>query len=382
MRIVIAPDKYKGSLSAGEVAQAIASGVNEAIVDAGIDLCPMSDGGEGFVEALITATQGTFVTARVTGPLPEMKVDARYGILGRVDASTLKTAVIEMASASGLALLRVEQYDPFATTTFGTGELISHAIQNGAIQILLGIGGSATVDAGIGAAHACGFTILMKDGESNPPTEPLCGRDAPNVLMVKHGRGEVTNGIPITVACDVTNPLYGPIGAARVYGPQKGASEEQIQILDRAFAALAARMGIESLAQTPGAGAAGGLGFGMLAFFGATLKSGFEIVANATKIRERIAGADLVITGEGRFDASSMHGKVVAKVAETARQANIPCIAICGDREANLSDPRLESLAALTDVVSKETALGDTRRQLALRAAVVVRDWLKVRRKP
>lgn len=376
MRILIAPDKFKGTLSARAVAEAMAEGVRRVLPDASLDLCPLSDGGEGFVEALVTSTEGTFHTARVTGPLPDMKVGARYGFLGSVDSSILKTAVIEMSAASGLALLKPDQYDPFATTTFGTGEMIVDAIRHGARHILLGIGGSATVDGGIGAAHACGFTILMKDGEPTSPSEPLCGRDVPNVLMVKHGRGEVTSGIPITVACDVTNPLFGPIGAAQVYGKQKGATSEQIAVLDAAFAAIVSRAGTSDLANTPGAGAAGGLGYGMLAYFGATLQNGFSIVAKATQLDDRAKRADVVLTGEGRFDASSLHGKVVAPVAGIASSSRVPCLAICGDREKDLPAPRLLTLAALTDVVTKDVALHDTRRVLADRVAMVLQNWL------
>jgi len=377
MQIVIAPDKFKGTLLAREVADAMAAGVRAVVPDAQIDLCPLSDGGEGFVEALINATHGTLVNARVTGPLPEMKVDSTYGLLGTVDAASPTTAVIEMSAASGLSLLSPDQYDPLATTTFGTGELIAHAIHGGAKQILLGIGGSATIDAGIGAAHACGFTILMRHGEPTPLSEPLCGRDVEQVLMVKHGRGEVTNGVTITVACDVTNPLFGPQGAAKIYGPQKGASAKSVEYFDRVFADFVARTGTQSAAETPGAGAAGGLGFGLLAFFGAELQNGFDIVARATQLQNRLANATLVLTGEGRFDASSLHGKVAARVANLAHDRRVDCIAICGDRESDLRDPQFTHLASLTDVVSKEIALGDTRRQLAARTASVVERWLK-----
>lgn len=378
--MVIAPDKFKGCLPAFEIAQAIAQGCLDTCPDLQIHLHPMSDGGEGFVDALVRATRGQFITAKVSGPLPEQKVDATYGILGSANSLALSPcAVIEMSSASGIALLKPDQLDPKSTTTFGTGELIAHAIKHGAKRILLGIGGSATIDAGIGAAQACGFTILMKDGQSISPTEPLCGRDVENVLMVKHGRGEVTNGIPITVACDVTNPLYGPLGAANVYGPQKGATPDDIAFFDHAFEALARRMNIENIANTPGAGAAGGLGFGMMAFFGAKLERGFDIVANSTHLQDQIKTADLVITGEGRFDASSLHGKAASGVADLCQAQDKDCLAICGDREQDLTDDRFHSIAALTDVVSKDIALKDTANQLRKRAATLFREWLKKR---
>jgi len=381
MRIVIAPDKFKGCLTAAQVAEAVAAGCRDVEPDAEIHLHPMSDGGEGFVEALVRATDGKLVHTNVTGPLPEHRIDATYGILGCVNSSALSPcAVIEMSSASGIALLQTDELNPLATTTFGTGELIVHAIKSGAKHILLGIGGSATIDAGIGAAQACGFTILMKDGSSISRSEPLCGRDIGNVLMIKHGRGEITGGISITVACDVTNPLYGSNGAAAIYGPQKGATRDDIAFFDQAFESLAKRMNIEHVAKTPGAGAAGGLGFGMLAFFNSKLEPGFNIVASATQLHVKLQHADLVITGEGRFDHSSLQGKVASGVADLASAAKIDCIAICGDRDNTIADPRFTRIAALTDVVSKEIAMAETISQLRQRTATVCAEWTAKRK--
>jgi glycerate kinase len=329
MRIVIAPDKFKGNLTAAEVAEAIARGVRLAAPSAEIDLCPMADGGEGTVAALVAATGGTLVTRTVTGPLPEMKVAATFGILG-ARAGEPRTAVIEMAAASGLALLRPDQFDPLATTTFGTGELVRAAAEMGVRNILLGIGGSATIDGGIGCAQAAGLPVLLRDGEPTSPTEPLCGRDLPKVVLVKHGRGSPVDGVTVTVACDVTNPLFGPSGAAAVFGPQKGASPAMVGELDRELRRLAERLGKLDIAQTPGSGAAGGLGFGMMAFFGASLRSGVEIVADAVGLRRRLAGANLCLTGEGRLDDQSAAGKTVAGVAHACRAAGVPCIALAG----------------------------------------------------
>jgi glycerate kinase len=325
MRIVLAPDKFKGSLAAPQVCDAMAAGIRRIRPEARIDACPMADGGEGTVTALVAATGGRLETRRVTGPLAEMKVDAVFGVLG--DG---RTAVIEMAAASGLALLGAEDRNPLNTTTFGTGELLMAAAELGIDQIILGIGGSATVDGGIGCAQACGLPVLLEGGELLPPTEPLCGRDLPSVLMVKHGRGSSIERVRIRVACDVTNPLFGPAGAAVVYGPQKGASPQQVRWLDDALRALAERTGKLAEAQVPGAGAAGGLGFGMLAYFGATLASGADIVIDATKMRERLTGADLCITGEGRLDAGSLHGKAPIAVARLCKQLGIPCMAVVG----------------------------------------------------
>jgi glycerate 2-kinase len=325
MKIVIAPDKFKGCLSAANVAESIALGVRKFDPAIQVDLCPLADGGEGTVAAMVAATGSRIITRRVTGPLPEMKIDAALGML---DGG--KTAVIEMSAASGIALLKPADRNPLNTTTFGTGELIAAAVRERACKIILGIGGSATIDAGLGCAQACGFTILMRDGEPTSMTEPLCGRDIGNVIIVKHGRGEVTDGIQIIVACDVTNPLYGEQGAARIYGPQKGATEEIVAKLDNDLRKLAQRTGKEPEALQPGAGAAGGLGFGMLAFFGASLRSGFELIADATKLRDRLADADLCFTGEGRIDGQSASGKTVGGIARICREMRVPCIALVG----------------------------------------------------
>jgi glycerate kinase len=325
MKIVIAPDKFKGSLTAIEAAEAIARGVRQSIPDAQLDLCPVADGGEGFVQTLVTATGGTFHTRRVCGPLPEIKVDATFGLLG--DG---KTAVIEMAAASGLALLKPEDHNPLNTTTFGTGELLVEAAKLGAREILLGIGGSATTDAGIGCAQGAGLTVILEGGEPVSMTEPLCGRDVPSVILVKHARGSPIDRVNITVACDVTNVLYGPTGAAAVFGPQKGATPEQVKWLDDALRALAQRLGKTRDAAVPGSGAAGGLGFGMLAFFGATLRNGTAIVLDATRLGDRLRGADLCITGEGRLDASSLHGKAPIGVARLCKERRVPCVALVG----------------------------------------------------
>lgn len=325
MKIVLAPDKFKGSLSAPQVCDALAAGIRRVRPDAQIDACPMADGGEGTVASMVAATGGRFEIRRVTGPLPETKLEATFGVLG--DAST---AVIEMAAASGLALLKDEDRNPLNTTTFGTGELLMAAAGLGVREIILGIGGSATVDGGIGCAQACGLPVLLDDGEPLSLTEPLCGRDLPKVIMIKHGRGSAIERVRIRVACDVVNPLFGPAGAARVFGPQKGATRPQVDWLDDALRGLAQRTGKLAEAVVPGAGAAGGLGFGMLAYFGATLQSGADIIIEATRLRERLYGADLCITGEGRLDAGSLHGKAPIAVARLCKSMKVPCVAVVG----------------------------------------------------
>jgi glycerate kinase len=325
MRIVVAPDKFKGCLSAVEVSRAIEIGLRRAVSDVHIDCCPMADGGEGTVEALVAATGGRFIVRRVTGPLPEMKVDARFGILG--DGAT---AVIEMSAASGLSLLRADDRDPMGTTTFGTGELLMAAAEMGISRIILGIGGSATIDGGVGCAQACGLPVILEGGETVSPGEPLVGADVHRVVLIKHGRGSVIERVRIEVACDVTNPLCGDDGAAVVYGPQKGATAKQIHELDSALMQLARRTGKLDQAKLSGAGAAGGLGFAMAAFFGATLKSGVEIVMDAVHLRDRLKSADLCLSGEGRFDSQSLRGKTVGGVAEICQQIGVPCIVLAG----------------------------------------------------
>jgi glycerate kinase len=374
MKIVIAPDKFKGSLSASEAAEAIAEGLRRVWPEAEMDLCPVADGGEGTVSTLVAATGGSIQVRRVTGPLPEMKVDAAFGILG--DG---RTAVIEMAAASGLALLRADQRDPLATTTFGTGELLDAAAKMGMRHILLGIGGSATVDAGIGCAQACGLPIILDGGEPVAMTEPLCGRDIDRVVLVKHGRGEAIDGVRITVACDVNNPLYGPTGAAPIFGPQKGATPEMVRQLDESLHRLALRVGKDYIAHYPGAGAAGGMGFGMMAFFRAELRSGIDIVLTATKLADRLVGADLCITGEGSFDSQSLHGKAPAGVAALCLKNNVPCIALAGVLGSELADLRAHGIHgahALSDGTrSQDECIARAAPLLADLAERVAADW-------
>jgi glycerate kinase len=346
MRVVIAPDKFKGCLTASEAAEAMAAGVKRALPDAIVDCCPMADGGEGTVEALVTATGGKFVTRRVTGPLPEMKVDARFGILG--DG---KTAIIEMAAASGLALLRHDERNPMFTTTFGTGELMMAAVEMGVLKIILGIGGSATIDGGIGCAQACGLPVILEGGEPLSATEPLVGGDLPRVVLIKHGRGSAIERVEIEVACDVENPLCGPNGAAVVYGPQKGANAEEIRRLDADLMELARRCGKTAETNLKGAGAAGGLGFAMAAFFGGRLMPGIEIVMEATGFKKRIAGADFCVSGEGKLDAQSLSGKVAGGVAAACREAGVKCFVVAGavDRRVDYHAAGIDSVVGLME---------------------------------
>jgi len=368
MHLLLAPDKFKGCLSAAEVCAAMESGARRALAGVEIDACPLADGGEGTVDALVIATGGRFVNRRVTGPLPDMKVDAKFGILG--DG---QTAVIEMAAASGLALLKPDELDPMRTTTFGTGELLMAAMEMGVSRIILGIGGSATIDCGVGCAQACGLPVILEGGEPISASEPLVGAYVRRVVLIKHGRGSPIEKVKIQVACDVTNPLFGRTGAAEVYGPQKGATAGQIRELDADLMNLARRNDKLVEANLPGAGAAGGLGFGMVAFFGAELRRGIEIIMDAVGFDRRIAGADLCLTGEGRLDHSSMHGKTVAGVARACRAANVRCIAIAGSVERNV-DYGFETVGIEDENISKEESMRNAPELIAAAAEGIVRN--------
>lgn len=324
MKIVIAPDSYKESLSATEVAQAIEKGFREIFPDAQYVSVPVADGGEGTVEAMIAATHGSAHSALVTGPLGE-KVNANWGMSG--DG---KTAFIEMAAASGLALAPPEKRNPLITTSRGTGELILQALDSGASNIIIGIGGSATNDGGAGMVQALGAKLCDANG-----TEIGYGGGSLNTLNTidVSGLDPRIKHCAIRVACDVTNPLVGEQGASRIFGPQKGATEPLILELDRNLAHYAdiikKSLGVD-VKNVPGAGAAGGMGAALMAFLGAELKSGIEIVTQALNLEEHIHDCTLVVTGEGRIDSQSIHGKVPVGVANVAKKYHKPVIGIAG----------------------------------------------------
>jgi glycerate kinase len=373
LKLVIAPDKFKGCLDAAGVCRAIARGWRSVDATAQIDECPMADGGEGTVSALVAATGGRLIHRRVTGPLADMKVDAAFGILG-----DNKTAIIEMSAASGLALLKPEDRNPMLTTTFGSGELMCAAVELGVEKIILGIGGSATIDCGIGAAQACGLPVLMEGGEPVSPTEPLVGGDLERVLFIKHGRGSKVDRVIIEAACDVTNPLCGPNGSAAVFGPQKGATPQQVQWFDSQLKRFAEHTGNQAIAHMPGAGAAGGLGFALAAFFGAKLRRGIEIVIEATQLQRRLTGADLCITGEGRLDAQSLSGKTVIGVSHLCKQLGVPCIAIAGaigDGAQRLIGEGITRYVSISTGLEVSDAIARADPLLANAAASIAQDW-------
>ncbi len=329
MKIVIAPDSFKGSLSAGEVSDNIAKGVRKVFANAEIVCIPMADGGEGTVRSLVDGTKGEIVSPRVKGPLLQ-EVAAFYGILG--DGVT---AVIEMAAASGLPLLSEAERNPMKTTTYGTGELIKHALDRGCRKIIIGIGGSATNDGGAGMIKALGARLLDSNGKDVGDGGGSLGRIADIDLSHMDRR---LKDCRIVAACDVDNPLTGPRGASYVFGPQKGADEEMVRLLDKNlehFAEAALKATGVSMKDYPGAGAAGGLGGGLMAFLGAELKRGIDIVIEATGLEEKISAADLVITGEGRMDYQTQFGKTPYGVAQAAKKHNIPVVAIVGSMGHN-----------------------------------------------
>lgn len=326
MKIVIAPDSFKENLTSLEVAAALERGIKRVRPRARCIKVPMADGGEGTVQSLVDATGGKIVKKRVTGPLGE-PVTARYGILG--DGTT---AAIEMAEASGLPLVPRERRDPLRTTTYGTGELILDAIERGVSAIIIGIGGSATVDGGTGMAQALGVSFLGGNGRAIG--EPVCGGILERISEIDmHELDPRVRKTRITIACDVENPLCGPRGAARMFGPQKGATPEMIEVLDRNLRHLGALikrdLGIDVM-RVAGGGAAGGLGAGLIAFAKARLKRGVDLVSDAVDLAKHLRGADLVITGEGRVDFQTAFGKTPSGVAKAARRLKIPVVAVGG----------------------------------------------------
>ncbi|WP_318386094.1 glycerate 2-kinase [Enterobacter sp.] len=351
MKIVIAPDSYKESLSASEVAQAIEKGFREIFPQAHYVAVPVADGGEGTVEAMIAATQGSEQVARVTGPLGTA-VDARWGMSG--DG---KTAFIEMAAASGLALVPPELRNPLITTSRGTGELILHALDHGARNIIIGIGGSATNDGGAGMVQALGAKLCDANG-----TSIGYGGGSLNTLNTIDisGLDPRLKACAIRVACDVTNPLIGEKGASRIFGPQKGATEALIVELDNNLAHYASvikkSLRVE-VKDVPGSGAAGGMGAALMAFLGAELRSGIEIVTEALNLEEHVHDCTLVVTGEGRIDSQTINGKVPMGIATVAKKYHKPVIGIAGSLTHDVGVVHTCGIDAVFSVLTSVTTL-------------------------
>ncbi|MCI0654638.1 MAG: glycerate kinase, partial [Methylococcaceae bacterium] len=320
MKIVIATDSFKENMTSLEVASAIEKGILQVLPDANCIKVPMADGGEGTVQSLVDATSGRIVKKTVIGPLGE-PVEAHYGFFGNG-----RTAVIEMAEASGLPLVPKAKRDPLKMTTFGTGQLILDAIESGATEIIIGIGGSSTNDAGSGMAQALGVRYLDKAG--NELNQYASGGILDRIARIDvSGLDCRVRKVSILVACDVDNPLCGARGASAVFGPQKGASPEVVKTLDSnlsKFADLIKETLGNDVKDLPGAGASGGLGAGLVAFCGATLKSGIDIVVEATGLENALEGAHLAITGEGKVDFQTSFGKTPSGVARAAKKMNVP----------------------------------------------------------
>jgi glycerate kinase len=373
MKIIIAPDSFKDSLSARGVADAIAEGLARVWPGALLIKCPMADGGEGTVESVLAACEGEWRRTQVRGPLGA-PVEARWGWL-----PDSRTAIIEMAEASGLQLLPPGQRDACSSSTYGTGELIRAALDEGAGRVILAIGGSATNDAGAGAMQALGVALLDEHDQPLPPG---------GLALAQLSRIDLRNldprlvSVRFEIAADVDNPLCGAHGASAIFGPQKGASAQQVEALDRAlghFAGHCARALGKDVSDEPGSGAAGGLGFAAKAFLEAQFSPGVEVVAQLTGLSDAINGADLVITGEGRFDAQTLRGKTPFGVARIAQRHGVPVVVIAGtlgEGYQALYEHGIDAAFALTSgPMTLQEACADASRLLSERAGDIARLW-------
>jgi glycerate kinase len=362
MNVIIAMDSFKGCASSLELSCAITQGIRTVYQDATIKAYEIADGGEGTLQAMVHNTGGELITCKVHDPLMHL-IEAQYGILG--DGVT---AVIEMAQASGLPLVPVDKRNPLYTTTFGVGELIAHALERGCREFIVGIGGSATNDGGVGMLQALGYRFLDKEGNNIAYGGGALG----NIVHIEteHAHPALKKST-FTIACDVDNPMYGERGAAYIYGPQKGATPETVILLDaniKHFANCIKEHLGRDVAHIPGSGAAGALGGGFLGFFTASLRSGIDIVLDSIQFDTALKTADIVITGEGKVDAQSLMGKVISGIAKRCTQANVPLIVLAGqvDKSALRSHEHgvsalfsiMHAPMSLEEAMDKETALG------------------------
>ncbi len=357
MRILVAPDKFRGTLSARQACRAIETGWRRVRPGDTLELVPMADGGEGTLEALVGALEGETERVEVAGPIGR-RVLAPVGL---VDGAGGRLGIVEMASASGLELVGPDRRDPTRTTTLGTGQLIMAAMDRGADRMLVCLGGSATNDGGAGMATALGARFLDRSGAE------LRSGGAALLELATIDLGAMDRRVPrvrFVGATDVDNPLTGPAGASAVFGPQKGASPDDVWLLDRALGHLAAvvhhDLGVD-LRDRPGAGAAGGLGFGLMAFCGARLRPGVEVVMEAVDLVRAMAEADIAITGEGALDAQSLRGKVPAGIMGLAEEVGVPVAILCGRAEVA---PDGVTVMSLVDAVGEEAAVGQARSSL------------------
>ncbi|MGV9972757.1 glycerate kinase [Nocardia beijingensis] len=366
-RVILAPDKFKGSLAAPEVAAALAAGLRRSAPDAQIRQVPVADGGDGTVEAFVAAGW-TRVEVTAPGPtgVPRRTSYARHG----------STAVVELAAVVGLAILPEGRLDPLGTSTYGLGVVLAHAMEHGVTEIVLGLGGSASTDGGAGMARALGVRILDAEGRELPLGGAALAQAA---RLDRSGLHPGVAGTTITLACDVDNPLLGPTGAAAVYGPQKGAGPAEVDLLDNALAAWAQLVGPE-FARLPGAGAAGGTGFGALALLGARVRSGIEVVLELLDFPALLATATLVVTGEGSLDQQSLHGKAPVGVCAAARKADVPVIVVAGRTLLGSDDIRAAGFAgsyALADLEpDPERSMAEAGALLERIGARIAAEWL------
>lgn len=378
MKIVVAPDSFKGNLTAVQVAGCIEVGIRMADKNIEVKKIPVADGGEGTVEALVTATDGKIIKKQVSGPLME-KVDSFFGILGNTD-----TAVIEMAAAAGLDQVPENMRNPLNTTTYGVGELIKAAVDYGCKRIILGIGGSATNDGGMGMAQALGAKFLDKDGRELGHA----GKYMNDVAKIDVGGLEPKlKEISIVVACDVKNPLHGKEGAAHIYGPQKGATPEIIEVLDQGLRNFADRikeqLGVD-MANIPGSGAAGGLGGGLIAFAGAELLPGIEVVIKYCNFEDNVKDADLLITGEGRTDHQTAYGKVPVGLAMVAAKHDVPVVCLSGGLRDGYMEIYKHGITAafsnVNDAMPLKEAIEKSGGMMTERAYAITRLLLKLKK--
>ncbi|MFB3786001.1 MAG: glycerate kinase [bacterium] len=373
MRLVIAPNAFKECLSAPEVAKAMAAGARKATPDLEIIEVPLADGGDGTTEALVSARQGRLVEITARDPLMR-PVAARYGLIDED-----RTAVIEMAAASGLWHLQEHEKNPMRTTTYGTGEMIRDALDRGVDTLIVGIGGSATTDAGLGMAAALGYRLLDRHGNE---IEPVGGSMASLASIDSSQVHPRLRRVKMRVASDVNNPLLGPQGAAPVYGPQKGATPDMIRELEMGLANVARcwdkDFGVH-IGNQPGGGAAGGLGAGLVAFCGAEIRSGLDLIADYAGLDEALRGASLALTGEGKIDASTRFGKVPAGVARRAEKQGVPVVALAGHLAGDVRSLLSDSLIALFSItpgpMALQEAMASTKENLERTAEQVVRLW-------
>lgn len=353
MKIVVAPDSFKGSLTAVEAAEAMAAGARRVFPDAEIVRLPVGDGGEGTADALVAATGGRLERRRVQGPLGE-PVEAAFALLGDGE-----TALVEMAAASGLNLIPEARRHPKVTTTYGTGELIGAALASSVRCLIVAIGGSATNDGGAGAMAALGARFLDDAGRPLPPGGAALARLA-RIDLTGFRRPEA--GVRVVIASDVTNPLCGPHGASAIYGPQKGATPDDVRLLDAAldhYAAIVRRDVGRDIRDTPGAGAAGGLGAGLLAFLDAEMRRGIHLVLEAIRFEERLRGVDLVLSGEGKIDGQTAAGKTLSGIGEACRRAGVPLIAFAGALADDLPDLEALGICGVAALPSRPMPLAE-----------------------